>query len=207
MAFVISRRPDLVPSPNAVGPVGTVGRFAIAGLMGALAVAAIVAPFKSEHPDGLDAVSQKLEFDKLETQRPALILDDYAVPVPEVLWWPGLPVSIAGLLGTLVVFAGAAVLEGVTRRSMATVPPTAAIASPLSNFFVAGNASDRGGVRPAVVDADGDNKADVVVGSGEGSVSGVRVYLGKNFGGAEPSTVQTLDPFGSAVLADGVFVG
>lgn len=121
LTFVLSRRPDLIPTPNAVGPVGTAGRFAVAGLMAALAVAAILAPFKSDHPDGLDAVAQKLEFDKLETERPALVLDDYAVPVPEVPWWPGLPVSIAGILGTIVVFAGAAMLAGVTRRNMASV--------------------------------------------------------------------------------------
>jgi len=122
LAFVLSRRPDLVPTPNGSGPVGTVGRFAIAGLMSALAVAAILAPFKSEHPDGLDAVSQRLEFDKLETERPPLLLDDYAIPAPEVAWWPGLPVSLAGILGTVIVFAGAAVLAGVTRRSLTPVP-------------------------------------------------------------------------------------
>ena len=45
-------------------------------------------------------------------------------------------------------------------------------------------------------------------GSGEGSPSKVRVYLGKNFTGVgEPGTFQDLDPFGGAVLADGVFVG
>jgi uncharacterized delta-60 repeat protein len=102
---------------------------------------------------------------------------------------------------------GAPRLLTVSGKALLTSGSTAAIASPLSNFFVAGNASDRGGVRPAVADADGDNRADVVVGSGEGSVSGVRVYLGRNFGGAEPATVQTLDPFGGAVLTDGVFVG
>lgn len=121
LTFVLSRRPDLIPTPDAVGSVGTVGRFAVAGLMAALAVAAILAPFKSDHPDGLDAVAQKLEFDKLETDRPALVLDDYAVPVPEVSWWPGLPVSIAGVLGTMVVFAGAAALAAVTRRHIPTV--------------------------------------------------------------------------------------
>jgi hypothetical protein len=83
----------------------------------------------------------------------------------------------------------------------------AAINSPLSNFFVAGNVGDRGGVRPAVTNADGDNRADIAVGTGEGSASGVRVYLGKDFGGGEPTAVQALDPFGGTVLADGVFVG
>jgi uncharacterized delta-60 repeat protein len=83
----------------------------------------------------------------------------------------------------------------------------AAQAAPLMNFFVAGNDADRGGVRLAAVDADGDNKADVAAGSGEGSPSKVRVYLGKNVtSSAEPTTSQDLDPFG-ATLAGGVFVG
>jgi uncharacterized delta-60 repeat protein len=81
------------------------------------------------------------------------------------------------------------------------------IAAPLSNFFVAGNTSDRGGVRVAAVTADGDDRADVAVGTGEGSVSRVRVYLGKDFGGAEPAVVQDLDPFAGVTLANGVFVG
>src|SRR5204863_2673175 len=33
--------------------------------------------------------------------------------------------------------------------------------APLSNFFVAGNAADRGGVRMGVTDLDRDNKADI----------------------------------------------
>ena len=57
-------------------------------------------------------------------------------------------------------------------------------AAPVENFFVAGNASDRGGVRVAVKDADGDGKGDAVVGSGEGSPANARVYLGKNFASA-----------------------
>ncbi|MBN9523524.1 VCBS repeat-containing protein [bacterium] len=80
-------------------------------------------------------------------------------------------------------------------------------AAPIANFFVAGNSSDRGGVRVAATDADGDNKAEVAVGSGEGVASRVRVYLGKNFTTAsEPATFQDLDPFG-ATLPGGVFVG
>jgi hypothetical protein len=79
---------------------------------------------------------------------------------------------------------------------------------PIANFFVAGNSSDRGGVRVAAKDADGDDKADVAAGSGEGSAARVRVYLGKDFaGGGEPAAFQDLAPFGGAVLADGVYVG
>jgi autotransporter-associated beta strand protein len=83
----------------------------------------------------------------------------------------------------------------------------AAIAAPLSNFFVAGNTEDRGGVRVTTNDTDNDAKADVIVGSGEGSASKVRVYLGKNFGGGEPALFQDLNPFSSGVLTDGTFVG
>jgi hypothetical protein len=81
-------------------------------------------------------------------------------------------------------------------------------AAPIANFFVAGNSSDRGGVRLAVKDADGDNKADVIAGSGEGSPAKVRIYLGKNFTGTgEPGTFQDLSVFGGGVLPGGVFVG
>jgi len=80
-------------------------------------------------------------------------------------------------------------------------------AAPLANFFVAGETNNNGGVRVSAKDADGDAKADVVVGSGEGRPSRVRVYLGKNFaGGGEPATFQDFDPF-AATLAGGVFVG
>src|SRR5439155_161428 len=59
--------------------------------------------------------------------------------------------------------------------------------SPVANFFVAGDAANRGGVRLAARDVDGDNKADVIAASGENSPSRVRVYFGKSFTGGEPS--------------------
>ncbi|MBS0206542.1 MAG: energy-coupling factor ABC transporter permease [Planctomycetes bacterium] len=121
LAFVLARRPDLIPTPQPAGPIRTVGGFAATGLVAALAIAAILSPFKSEFPDGLDAVSEQLGFATLETERPPLVLEDYAVPAPEVAWWPGLSVSVAGILGTLVVFAGAIGLAGVTRRHAAPV--------------------------------------------------------------------------------------
>ena len=80
-------------------------------------------------------------------------------------------------------------------------------AAPVSNYFVAGNTTDRGGARVAATDADGDGRADVAVGSGAGRPARVRVYLGKDFaGGGEPPAVD-LGVFGGTVLADGVYVG
>src|SRR5207247_1505754 len=82
-------------------------------------------------------------------------------------------------------------------------------ASPLANFFVAGNSSDRGGVRVVAKLPDGDTLADVVVGSGEGDTANVRVYQGESFftTTAEPPTFQDIAVFGGAVLRGGVFVG
>jgi hypothetical protein len=86
--------------------------------------------------------------------------------------------------------------------------PDAAQAGPLMNFFVAGNQADRGGVRVAAKEADGDTKADLAVGSGEGDPADVRVYLGKSVTGpTEPTTFQDISVFGGATLPGGVFVG
>ena len=84
----------------------------MAGVVASLAVAALLAPFKSELPDGLDAVSQRLGLAELETERPPLLLGYYEIPLPFPGWWS---VSLAGLLGTAVVFVGAVLLGGVAR--------------------------------------------------------------------------------------------
>ncbi|HEX4609298.1 MAG TPA: FG-GAP-like repeat-containing protein, partial [Urbifossiella sp.] len=83
-----------------------------------------------------------------------------------------------------------------------------AYAAPVANFFVAGKTADRGGVRVAVADLDGDNKADVVAGSGEGSPGGMRVYLGKDVtGAAEPTTFQDVQLYGGVAIPGGAYVG
>ena len=85
---------------------------------------------------------------------------------------------------------------------------SAAIANPLSNFFVAGNITNRGGIRVAATNADDDGRADLAVGSGEGDPALARVYLSKNFfGEGEPTTFDTIAAFGTGALTDGVFVG
>ncbi|HYH66919.1 MAG TPA: DUF4394 domain-containing protein, partial [Urbifossiella sp.] len=84
----------------------------------------------------------------------------------------------------------------------------AAQAAPIANFFVAGNSTDRGGVRVAAANLDGDGRGDLIVGSGEGRPATVRAYRGINFTSTnEPTVFQDLSVLGGASLPGGVFVG
>ena len=75
----------------------------------------------------------------------------------------------------------------------------------LANFF-AGDVNNRGGVRLAVKDLDGDTRADLVVGSGTGAGSRVTAFAGKSIptNGAPPE-LFAFDAF--AGFTGGVFVG
>lgn len=78
--------------------------------------------------------------------------------------------------------------------------------------FNAGDAATRGGVRVTARDLDMDNRAELVVGSGDGLAAQVLVYKGANVvangnAAAGPAIDQTLTPFGGGALANGVFVG
>ena len=84
-------------------------------------------------------------------------------------------------------------------RTLATAGPNAALAAPVLNTFV-GDPNQRGGVRVAVKDFDGDGKQDVVAGAGLG---GAVTALNSKANGA---VRLTLDPFGGAAT-DGVYVG
>ena len=73
----------------------------------------------------------------------------------------------------------------------------------LADFF-AGDVSNRGGVRLAVKDLDGDGRADLVTGAGTGAGSRVTAYPGKGMGsGAAPA----LDFEAFPGFSGGVFVG
>jgi uncharacterized delta-60 repeat protein len=103
------------------------------------------------------------------------------------------------LLGTgnqIVIFSGADLVGGKFPGFGAT---------PLANFAVGGQ-NPGALVSVAAVDADGDNRADVAVGSGAGQASLVKLYLGANLSGTTEPTSTSFDPF-SAVTTNGVFVG
>jgi hypothetical protein len=78
----------------------------------------------------------------------------------------------------------------------------------VANFFVAGDAEDRGGVRVAAADVDGDGRGDLITGSGPNRPARVRVYAGASLGGGgEPPPLLDLAPFNGTALEGGVYVG
>jgi hypothetical protein len=80
--------------------------------------------------------------------------------------------------------------------------------NPFANFF-AFDPNRRGGVRVAAKDTDGDNRLDLVAGTGENEAAEVRIYPGSGFDGTggSPSVSNPFNPFGGGVLVRGVFVG
>jgi hypothetical protein len=91
------------------------------------------------------------------------------------------------------VFSGAGLIGG-----QLTAPPE------LANFF-AGNESSRGGARVAAKDLDSDNKADIVVGDGEGAGSRVSAYLGATLAARSVTPAFSEDAFPG--FSGGVYVG
>jgi hypothetical protein len=81
---------------------------------------------------------------------------------------------------------------------------TAAIAAPVANFF-AGDIANRGGIRVAVKDLDGDGHADVVTGAGGGGGSGVATYRGKDLVNGSLAAADLFDAVPG--FLGGVFVG
>ena len=83
------------------------GQSGAAGLAVALAVGAFLAPFASEHPDGLEYVGQKLGF-LAESSAPVLSapIPDYQLPILGVDTPMAMAIATAGagVVGTLVVF-------------------------------------------------------------------------------------------------------
>ena len=121
LSFVLARRPDLIASPHQSSIIANFGQVIVAGLMFALATSAFLAPLKSEHPDGLDRVSEVTGIEALKVERDGLILSDYEVPISVSERWSFIATSLAGLLGTLVVFTFAIVLGRTARWNLSRV--------------------------------------------------------------------------------------
>jgi len=103
VSFILSQRPDLLhSSEKPAGAVGTFSRALAAGVVVALAVAAFLAPFASDFPDGLEAVAERAGFNELAAEPKILVLDDYKVPIA-MHGWQKVSVSLAGIGGTGVV--------------------------------------------------------------------------------------------------------
>lgn len=121
LTFVLTRRPDMIAAPQQATMTTGIGRVVVAGMVCALAVAAFVAPFKSDHPDGLDKVAEVTGIESLKTERPGLFLDDYEVAIPGGFDLPSAATSLAGLLGTVVVFSLAMALSKAARWNVASM--------------------------------------------------------------------------------------
>jgi hypothetical protein len=104
--------------------------------------------------------------------------------------------NILGTGNQVVIFSGADLIAGKFPGFGAT---------PIANFTVGGQ-DPAALVSVAAVNADGDARADLAVGSGAGQESFVRVYLGRGLSGTAEPTSTSFDPFGTTTL-NGVFVG
>lgn len=76
--------------------------------------------------------------------------------------------------------------------------------TPLANFF-AGNTENRGGIRVAIKNLDGDAKTDLVVSDGTGAGSRVTGYRGKDLAGGGTPEAFAFDA--APGFTGGVFVG
>ena len=113
VSVIFQQRPDLIygdsPEAACTGRATEAGRFLGAGLVAALAVAAFASPFASSMPDGLEAVAEKFSLPASEEGISGVFRDYDQVPI-STSNWEGLSVSVAGIGGTVAVFAMALLL-------------------------------------------------------------------------------------------------
>jgi hypothetical protein len=83
---------------------------------------------------------------------------------------------------------------------------TSAVEQSFGNFF-AFDSSARGGVRISVKDLDGDARLDLIAATGDLAVGRIATYRSVYLTAPEPLAEELLEPFGSSLLTDGIFVG
>jgi cobalt/nickel transport system permease protein len=106
LQFLLKTRPDLFEQARAADTSVKRGwgEVLLGGLGIALAVAVFLAPFASEHDDGLEWVGKKLGFLKEEPPVLTAPIPDYKLELPGIRHVK-IATAIAGLAGTVVVFA------------------------------------------------------------------------------------------------------
>ncbi|MDB5307932.1 MAG: repeat-associated core domain protein [Gemmataceae bacterium] len=92
----------------------------------------------------------------------------------------------------------------ISGRTLLSSGVGAAMSAPVANFF-AGDVANRGGIRVAAKNLDGDKYADVVVGAGTGAGSRVTAYLGKDLAAGSAPADLAFDAFTG--FTGGVYVG
>jgi cobalt/nickel transport system permease protein len=123
LRFLLLKRPDLFENSRSAESSlkSRWGQVLVGGLAIAVAVAVFLAPFASEHADGLEWVGGKLGFLKEETAVFAAPIPDYQLPLPGIRHVK-VATAIAGLVGTLVVaVVGCVLARLLTRQSPVTV--------------------------------------------------------------------------------------
>ena len=117
LSFILATRPDLLPLEMTDTLSGKRRPLSKGGILGAgLAIAALLAllsPFASGSPDGLNRVAEDLGFSNLEQAAGYNLLSDYSIPGLE----GGLSTILAGFVGVLiVVMLGYALATTLRRR-------------------------------------------------------------------------------------------
>lgn len=104
LRFVLLTRPDLIHGEKPESSrAQRLGQVALGGLAVALAVAVFLAPFASDHPDGLEWVGKSFPFLGEEKAMFSAPIPDYRLPLPG-LHVVKVATALAGLVGTLIVF-------------------------------------------------------------------------------------------------------
>ncbi|HEX4129361.1 MAG TPA: energy-coupling factor ABC transporter permease [Pirellulales bacterium] len=145
VSWLMSTRPDLIYDPrHAVGRVGQWGQAVAAALVAAVAIAVFLAPWASEHEDGLERVADSLGFANRAEASAWAPFPDYALPsnnaetieadksAPANSFVPhaGMVTSLMGLVGTLATFGFAVIVARTAERRGSTLRPDAAAGVP-----------------------------------------------------------------------------
>jgi cobalt/nickel transport system permease protein len=115
LAFILRTRPDMIYDVDTSTKWQRSVQVVVGGLAVAMVVAVLVSPFASSFPDGLEKVAENPGF--TPTDNPTVVespIPDYEVPGVSNLTVAG---SLAGFIGTLIVFAIALAIGRMVQRS------------------------------------------------------------------------------------------